>query len=565
MKEKMSAWEVGNGIMEEKTDDWDNKEDNGKEHVSLHWFRHGLRLHDNPALLKSLEGAKEFYALFIWDGEVAGTKLVSYPRMKFLLECLKDLDDSLKKHGGRLYVVKGPSDVVIKQLIEEWGVTRVTCEIDPEPIWQPRDKAVKDLCATKGVKWFDYNSHLLWDPKAVCDANGGRPPHTYKLFCQVTDLLGKPETPHPDPDFSHVQMPVSDDFDDKFGLPTLKELGCEPECEEQEKPFNKWQGGETGALELLETRLMIERTAYKAGYIMPNQYIPDLVGPPRSMSPHLRFGALSIRKFYWDLHNNYAEVCGGEWLGALTAQLVWREYFYCMSYGNPSFDKMEGNPICLQIPWYKDEEALEKWKQGQTGFPWIDACMRQLRYEGWMHHVGRHAVACFLTRGDLWISWVDGLEAFYKYMLDGDWSVCAGNWMWVSSSAFENCLQCPQCFSPVLYGMRMDPTGEFTRRYVPQLKNMPLKYLFQPWKAPKEVQEKAGCVIGEDYPSPMVDHKEASSKCRRMMEDVKSIIKDPEVWHCTPSDTNEVRKFCWLPEHMTADQPCLGDLPCIKY
>ncbi|WAQ94843.1 CRY1-like protein, partial [Mya arenaria] len=167
-----------------------------------------------------------------------------------------------------------------------------------------------------------------------------------------------------------------------------------------------------------------------------------------------------------------------------------------MSVNNINYDKMDSNPICLNIPWYEDKDRLKKWEQGETGYPWVDTIMKQLKNEGWIHYVCRLATSTFLTRRDLWLSWEDGLKVavFDKYLLDADWSVCAGNWMWMSSSAFEKILQ----------------------RYLPILKNMPICYLFEPWKAPKAVQEKAGCVIGVDYPKPMVDHAKASKDCYNM-------------------------------------------------
>jgi len=147
----------------------------------------------------------------------------------------------------------------------------------------------------------------------------------------------------------------------------------------------------------------------------------------------------------------------------ITGQLIWREYFYTMSVLNPHYAEMVPNPICLDIPWNEDPKGFECWKKGMTGYPFVDAAMRQLVLEGWIHHVARNAVACFLTRGDLWISWEKGLEFFQEHLLDADWSVNAGNWMWVSSSAFEQLLDCSKCVCPVNYGQRLDPWGEYVK------------------------------------------------------------------------------------------------------
>ncbi|XP_013394032.2 cryptochrome-1-like, partial [Lingula anatina] len=199
---------------------------------------------------------------------------------------------------------------------------------------------------------------------------------------------------------------------------------------------------------------------------------------------------------------------------------------------------------------------------GQTGYPWIDACMRQLVQEGWLHQVGRHAVSVFLTRGDAWQHWEMGLKVFFKYLLDADWSVCAGNWMWVSSSAFEKCLDCPKCFHPVRYGQRMDPVGDYVRRYVPELSQFPLRYLFHPWRAPLEVQKKAGCIIGKDYPAPIVDHAEAAMKNGERMSLVREkYAKLPDIPHVKPSNDEEVWRIAWLPRNLTS-VPCVSSDKC---
>lgn len=530
--------------------------------VSLHWFRHGLRLHDNPALLESLKNCEEFYPIFIFDGEVAGTKYAGFNRIRFLLECLEDLDAHFKKFGGRLYVFHGKPADVLTNLIKEWGVTKLTFEQDPEAIWRERDDAVKELCRSKDIECVERVSHTLYEPAKIIEKNNGTPPLTYALFNLVADSQGAPPRPVSFPVFHNIELPVCPDHDRKFGIPTPQTLGVFADSEQMER-HNKWKGGETKALELLEKRLVVERKAYEEGYVLPNQYIPDLLGEPTSMSAHLRFGCLSVRKFYWLIHDLYEEVQPEATKpDALTCQLIWREYFYVMSANNVHYDKMVENPICLNIPWYKNDEHLKKWEMGQTGYPWIDAIMNQLRIEGWVHHVGRHAVSCFLTRGDLWISWVDGLNVFLKYLLDADWSVCAGNWMWVSSSAFEKVLQCPKCFCPVGYGRRMDRTGEYVRRYVPVLKDMPLRYLFEPWKAPKAVQQKAGCIIGEDYPLPMVNHKEASNECAKMMNQVIDKFKGKDIPHCAPSDDMEVRRFVCLPDFVATGGKCTANELC---
>jgi len=153
---------------------------------------------------------------------------------------------------------------------------------------------------------------------------------------------------------------------------------------------------------------------------------------------------------------------------------------------------------------------LAAWSEARTGYPYIDAIMTQLRREGWIHHLARHSVACFLTRGDLWQSWEKGQQVFEELLLDADWSLNAGNWMWLSASAFFH--QFFRVYSPVAFGKKTDKEGDYIKKYLPILKKYPSNYIYEPWKAPLSVQKAAGCIIGTDYPRPIVDHDVVSKE-----------------------------------------------------
>ncbi|MEE6478183.1 hypothetical protein FKM82_011766 [Ascaphus truei] len=284
-------------------------------------------------------------------------------------------------------------------------------------------------------------------------------------------------------------------------------------------PSAVWPGGETEALTRLERHL--ERKAWVANFERPRMNANSLLASTTGLSPYLRFGCLSCRLFYFKLTDLYKKVKKNSSPPlSLYGQLLWREFFYTAATNNPRFDKMDGNPICVQIPWDRNPEALAKWAEGRTGFPWIDAIMTQLRQEGWIHHLARHAVACFLTRGDLWISWEEGMKVFEELLLDADWSVNAGSWMWLSCSSFFQ--QFFHCYCPVGFGRRTDPNGDYIRRYLPILKGFPPKYIYDPWNAPEEVQKLAKCIVGVNYPKPMVNHAEGS---RLNIERMKQIYQ----------------------------------------
>ncbi|XP_037072188.1 cryptochrome-1-like [Pollicipes pollicipes] len=520
--------------------------------VGVHWFRHGLRLHDNPALTDLLATCSTVYLMFIFDGESGGTRLIGYNRFKFLLESLEDLDGQLATHGGRLVTARGDPVDVLNMFRVDYGMTHLSFEQDCEPVWLPRDDRVRAWCQQQGVTIIERISHTLWDPAEVIDANGGEPPLTFAMFHQVAMSIGLPPPPVQAAPLDSRQL-ARVDTDRPHGHPVelfprvpavadLKPLS--PPAGEHQK---RYVGGETHALYLLGERIAYEEAALSRGIIMPNQYCPDLLGPPRSLSAYLRHGCLSVRRMYHMLQKVFRAIMdvNGHSL-SICLQLIWREFFYTMSVNNPYYDQMEPNPICLNIRWRSDARQLKQWTLGQTGYPFIDAAMRQLVQEGWIHHVARNAASCFLTRGDLWISWVDGLQVFYEHLLDADWSVSAGNWMWVSSSAFEKFLDTSDIISPVAYGRMFEPTGEYIRRYVPELRRMPTEYVFSPWEAPLEVQREAGCVVGEDYPCRIVDHQVASRhNCKKMKRIAQQLDSCPP--HCMPSGHAEVKLFLGVP------------------
>ncbi|KTF91410.1 hypothetical protein cypCar_00009083, partial [Cyprinus carpio] len=410
---------------------------------SIHWFRKGLRLHDNPALQEAVRGADTVRCVYFLDPWFAGSSNLGVNRWRFLLQCLDDLDSNLRKLNSRLFVIRGQPANVFPRLFKEWKISRLTFEYDSEPFGKERDAAIKKLAMEAGVEVIVKTSHTLYNLDKIIELNGGQPPLTYKRFQTLISRMDPPEMPVET--LSNTIMgscvtPVSEDHGDKYGF-DIEGL-----------PSAVWPGGETEALTRIERHL--ERKAWVANFERPRMNANSLLASPTGLSPYLRFGCLSCRLFYFKLTDLYRKVKKTSTPPlSLYGQLLWREFFYTAATNNPRFDKMEGNPICVRIPWDKNPEALAKWAEAKTGFPWIDAIMTQLRQEGWIHHLARHAVACFLTRGDLWISWEEGMKVHI--------------------------------------------------RYLPILRGFPAKYIYDPWNAPDSVQAAAKCIIGVHYPKPM--------------------------------------------------------------
>uniref|UniRef100_UPI00398EE076 cryptochrome-2-like isoform X3 n=1 Tax=Pristiophorus japonicus TaxID=55135 RepID=UPI00398EE076 len=401
---------------------------------SVHWFRKGLRLHDNPALQGALSGADTVRCVYI---------------------------------------------------------------LDP---------------------WFAGSSNIRINRWRIIEVNGNKTPLTYKRFQTIIKRLELPKAPVNTVTLDQMEKCtryIQENHDEKYGIPSLEELGFDT----SELGPAVWQGGETEALARLCKHL--ERKASVANNAMPKLNADSLLSNATGLSPYLRFGCLSCRTFYYTLLQLYRMIKKHSNPPlSLYGQLLWREFFYTAATSNPNFDRMEGNPICIQIPWDTNQQALTKWADGQTGFPWIDAIMKQLRQEGWIHHLARHAVACFLTRGDLWISWEEGMKVFDEMLLDADFSVNAGSWMWLSCSALFQ--QFCHFYCPVGFGKRTDPNGDYVRRYLSVLQGYPAEYIYEPWNAPIEVQKAAKCIVGIHYPRPMINHVETS---RLNIERMKQIYQ----------------------------------------
>ncbi|KAH9666515.1 (6-4)DNA photolyase [Citrus sinensis] len=457
--------------------------------ASLMWFRKGLRIHDNPALEYASKGAKFVYPVFVIDPHYMepdptafspGSSRAGMNRIRFLLESLVDLDLSLKKLGSRLLVFKGePSEILIRCL-QEWDVNKLCFEYDTDPYYQALDMKVKDYASTAGIEVFSPVSHTLFNPADIIQKNGGKPPLTYQSFLK---LAGQPLwASSPLPVSLSSLPPVGDvGYFEISEVPTVEELGYKGYGQEELSPF---RGGESEALKKL--RESISDKEWVANFEKPKGDPSAYLKPATTvLSPYLKT-KLTTAPLLFFIASSFSAVLLislAVWLSFF--QLLWRDFFYTVAFGTPNFDRMKGNRICKQIPWSNDDELLAAWREARTGYPWIDAIMvqvRSLRKWGWMHHLARHCVACFLTRGDMFVHWEKGRDVFERLLIDSDWAINNGNWLWLSCSSF------------------------FYQEYI-----------YEPWTAPLTIQTRAKCIIGRDYPAPVVSHDSASKECKRKL------------------------------------------------
>ena len=482
----------------------------------MHWFRKGLRLHDNPALLEAIERAAgaSVFPVFVLDTHFVDPSRVGPLRMEFLLQSLRALDEGLRARGNRLYVLRGRPEEALPAAWSQWGVRHLTFEEDTEPYARDRDATITKLARAEGLSVSSHASHTL---HRLSDyACKGPIPTSMTQFQKRFAQMGPVPVPVPAPEAVTSGSGVGTAAcDDKHLVPaSLTAIGYPedvltgPSAGPPGTTRLLYPGGEAEGLRRLEA--VLKKKAWVARFDKPKTS-PNALEPSTTViSPYLKFGCVSVRQMY---HGVSAIIEGARAAGkettrppvSMQGQLMWREFNYLLGSTTPNWDRIEDNPMCRTIPWDNDAKLLKAWEEGRTGFPFIDAIMVQLRTEGWIHHLARHMVACFLTRGDLFQSWTVGARAFDRMLLDADWSVNNFNWMWLSCSGFF--YQYFRCYSPVAFGKKTDKNGDYIRRYLPVLRKLPAKYIYEPWTAPKEVQRGCGCVIGRDYPAPIVDHK----------------------------------------------------------
>ena len=507
----------------------------------------GLRLHDNPALLAATTPTPTaLYPVFVLEPHFASPASVGVNRYGFLLEALADLDSALRARGSRLLVLRGTPADVLPTAWKEWGVTRVAWEVDTEPYAVVRDGEITAAATAAGLTVSTHASHTLWDPAAIAAASGGTAPLTYQGFLKAAAKVGPPRAP---------AGPAPDSLPPPTGAPAAP-VPTLAECDAYKghSSTTPFKGGESVGLARLAASL--SDTNWVAAFEKPKTDPTALIPSTTVLSPYLKFGCVSAAEVHARVQATLATHKGAKTAPpvSLEGQLLWREFYYAVAASTPNYHRQAGNPVCRQIAWDRDARVVAAWASGQTGFPWIDAAMAQLKAEGWIHHLARHAVvsvcvrggwrvgrwggggakkkqaldppyphphprspqACFLTRGHLFQSWEAGASVFDRLLLDADPALNVGNWLWLSASAFFH--QYWRVYSPVSFAIKYDKEGAYVRKWVPALAKMPAKYVYCPWEAPPSVQAAAGCVIGKDYPAPIVDASSAGKEAMARMK-----------------------------------------------
>ena len=487
----------------------------------VHWFRmDSLRLHDNPAFNCAVTSGLRFKAIFIVDPwfNASYKNGPSVNVWRFLIESLHDLDNKLQKkpYQTRLNVFVGQPTAILPEIYRKWNVQRLTFQASQISYESKKlDEVIQRIATEHGTEAVPFYSQTLYNPNQVITCNSGHVPLSYKEFRRLLPQMGCPQEPVPEP--TPLMILISNEnngtVDEAEGeIPTLQSLGFGP----SEKLYtNHWVGGETEALSRL-SKFCSHRTSLSSD---PIEWLMN----KDSLSPYIRFGCLSVRQQFSHIKQFSSVSNASQTLFKDVAKnLLLREFAFLMGYFTPNFDQMSGNPLCIQLPWDDNPQYLEAWRQGRTGFPWIDAVIRQCRQEGWAHFLGRQSIAVFLTRGYLWLSWVLGKEFFQEFTLDYEQPLAAVSWMQSSCSGFF-CNQV-EGYNPCVIGKQVDMDGQYIKTYVPELQSFPAEYIHQPWNAPLYLQQEAGCIIGVDYPEPIVDVCNQEELCCKRIQAVMTAL-----------------------------------------
>lgn len=513
------------------------------------WFRKGLRLHDNLPLLAACKESSFVVPFFILDPSFDRAS-VGVQRYAFMLECLRDLDEQLiKRYKSRLLVIRGTPKTVLEQMMSgkfpvpgaKLKLDKLFFEFDSEPYALKRDAEVQKIAAKHSVDCRAFEGHTILDLKNVNEqivaGTMKRPTDMrgiQKIVLHETKSVALHGLKVPAPKEAPSKIPPlpSKGLNGKFTVPDISELYNSKDDRETLKNFGamraaQFLGGESEALTRMKKEVS-SKVDYVCKFEKPKTSSTNGGDPAvrskkidwtkpstTGLSPYLKFGCLSVRKLWHAIDACYRKKKHAQPPMSLHGQLLFREMFYVLSYTVKNWDNADKNIMCKPVQWdAKNNKLMEAWKHGKTGYPYIDALMRQLNQTGWMHHLGRHAVSCFLTRGDLYQHWHLGRDVFDKLLLDADWALNNGNWLWLAGVAPFS-MPFFRVYSPAPNkdsALNAEQTGEFIKFFVPELAKMPTNYIYKPSEAPLDVQKAANCIIGKDYPKPIVDHSSASKK-----------------------------------------------------
>lgn len=463
---------------------------------SIVWFRNDLRLADNPALTAALESGRAVIPVYVLDEETEGVRPAGTASRWWLHHSLRALDASLHALGSRLILRRGPAEKVIVGLAAETKAQAVYWNRLTGQVSRERDARLKQALFGCGVAVEDRQASLLFDPSHV-KTLAGQPFKVFTPFWRACRSLGSPERPLPAP----RTLPSSDAWPASDALATWR-LACA--SDRLVDLATSWTPGEAAARQRLADFLDDTLVRYRE-----QRDLPAVDGTSR-LSPHLAFGEISPRQVWQATMLRVPSAATEKFL----AELGWREFSHHLLFHVGDLARRNYRPEFDAFPWSDAVSAIEAWQCGRTGYPIVDAGMRQLRATGWMHNRVRMIAASFLTK-DLMIDWRVGEKWFWDALVDADPASNAVGWQWVAGSGVDAAPYF-RVFNPVLQGEKFDPTGDYVRRWVPELADLPAEAIHRPWASSRKPP-------ADIYPERIVDHAAARDRALEAFRGLKQV------------------------------------------
>jgi deoxyribodipyrimidine photo-lyase len=478
--------------------------------ISLVWFRRDLRLEDNLALRAAKERGGSVVPVFLWSPHEEAPWSPGAASRWWLHHSLKALEQSLTAAGSRLVLRAGDSLATLRQIVAETGADAVYWNRLYEPAVVARDKQIKQSLKDAGVQVESLNGNLLREPWEVATGQG-QPYQVFTPYWKACRKLGSPRESIARP--RALSPPVTWPESLELG-----DLGLLPRIPWDRGFYDRWTPGEEGAGRALREFLKGPIEDYARSRDVPSE------AGTSSLSPHLHFGEISPVQIWEAVAARHGppEHSRNETSGPMTflKELGWREFAHHVLYHFPHTSEHPLRKAFEELPWRRDHAELRAWQRGLTGYPIVDAGLRELWTTGWMHNRVRMIVGSFLAK-DLLHSWRDGAEWFWDTLVDADLANNTLGWQWVSGCGAD---AAPffRIFNPVTQGEKFDPRGAYVRRWVTELARLPDKWLHHPWNAPPDVMAAAGVKLGQTYPTPIVDHGEARARALQVLATIRS-------------------------------------------
>ena len=478
--------------------------------TTILWIRNDLRLSDNPALDAAVALGRPIIIVYIADNAHAGEWLPGAASRWWLHGSLSALSSAIKARGNQLILKTGSTDAVLSELLSETGATGVYWNRRYEPGTTERDEKLKTALKRRGVEVRSFNASLIREPWAITTQKGG-PYKVFTPFWKALRTLGEPDTPTPMPSL----IPAPSCFPESDNLNSWGLLPRTPD----------WAGGLRKAWTPGEEAAHSRLNDFTDGAVFDYQdkrNLPAVAGTSR-LSPHLHFGEISPRQI-WNAVIDRALAQTGRPMprGVETylSEIAWREFSYHLLFHFPEMPVKPLRSEFSNFPWVDDSDALHAWQHGLTGYPIIDAGMRELWATGWMHNRVRMIVASFLIK-DLLIDWRTGEEWFWDTLVDADLASNSASWQWVAGCG-AHAAPYFRVFNPSLQGEKFDPKGHYVRAWVPELSGLPDRLIQTPWSAKPIELADAGIKLGRNYPTPIVDHSKARNRALEIYKYLKA-------------------------------------------